>query len=110
MSSFDQMVYFSPAQQISHICRLEPGCFHSSIYTLCPKSEFQRESCFEVCSKKIFTLTGKDLNVVWEFVKREVSHADLKFVTTVTTGGRVKIFPTVYIFPENNAFPCKICV
>ena len=89
------MVYSSTVQQISHICRLDPGCFHSSIYTLCPKSEFQRESCFEVCSKKIFTLTGKDLNVVWEFVKREVSHADLKFVMTVTTGGRVKIIPTV---------------
>ena len=35
---------------------------------------------------------------------------DLKFVATVATGGRVKIVPTVYIFHENNAFPCKICI
>ena len=29
---------------------------------------------------------------------------------TVATGGRVKIFPAVLIFPENDAYPCKICV
>ena len=35
---------------------------------------------------------------------------DLKFVTTVPTSGPVKFFPAVKNFPENNAFPCKICV
>ena len=37
-------------------------------------------------------------------------HAELRFVTTVATGGRAKFVPAVQIFPENNAFSCKICL
>ena len=35
--------------------------------------------------------------------------ADLKFVTTVTTSGRVKNIPAVQMFPDNNVFLCQIC-
>ena len=35
--------------------------------------------------------------------------ADMKFVTTATTSGRVKKFPAVQIFPQNKAISCKIC-
>ena len=34
----------------------------------------------------------------------------LRFVATVTTGGRVKFVPAVWIFPENNALSSKICI
>ena len=35
---------------------------------------------------------------------------ELRFVATVTTGGRVKFVPAVQIFPENNAISRIICV
>ena len=39
-------------------------------------------------------IAGQKFRIIW--------HSDLKFVTTVMTGGRVKIFSTVSIFPENK--------
>ena len=44
------------------------------------------------------------------FISFHSWHPELRFVTTVATGGRVKLLPAVSIFPENNAFSCKICV
>ena len=35
---------------------------------------------------------------------------ELRFVATVTTGGRVKFVPAVSNFPENNAISLMICV
>ena len=35
---------------------------------------------------------------------------ELRFVATVTTGGRVKFDPAMQIFPENNANSQMICV
>ena len=35
---------------------------------------------------------------------------ELRFVATVTTGGRVKFVPAVYIFLEINAMPRIICI
>ena len=39
-----------------------------------------------------------------------VSGTELRFVATVTTGGRVKFVPAVYIFPENNPISRIICI
>ena len=52
-------------------------------------------------------------NAPLENVPKNLSRAlppELKFVTTVATGGRVKFLPAVKKFPENNAFSYTIFV
>ena len=39
----------------------------------------------------------------------KILFAELRFVATVVTSGRVKSVPAVYIFPENNAISLIIC-
>ena len=39
----------------------------------------------------------------------KILFAELRFVATVVTSGRVKSVPAVYIFPEKNAISRIIC-
>ena len=63
-----------------------------------PKSEETKLQGVEEVSEEVDSINFRNL---W---------TELRFVATVMTGGHVKFVPAVYMFPENNAIFCIVCV